>query len=156
MRELRVPTTSLAVEIRCADGRRFAGHVYMPAQSARHQGAMQPHEWVSVAPAFFPFSPHEGDCRTLFNKREVVSLTVPAWTDAEDAERLGSPTYHVVVEAYEYRIEGTVVVDMPPSQQRLVDFLNGPDTFLMVRDGDRRHFVQKEHITRVLQIGEDR
>jgi hypothetical protein len=44
---------------------------------------------------------------------------------------------------------------MPPSQQRVVDYLNRSQAFVPVHDGTRLHLVHKAHVTRVLEIAED-
>jgi hypothetical protein len=40
---------------------------------------------------------------------------------------------------------------MPEGHQRVLDYLNRPDPFLIVRDGDREHLVRKQRITRVIE-----
>jgi hypothetical protein len=40
---------------------------------------------------------------------------------------------------------------MPAHLSRVSDFLNRPDPFLIVRDGDRHHLIRKARITRVVE-----
>ena len=48
-------------------------------------------------------------------------------------------------------VAGVLVIDMPEGHQRVLDYLNRPDPFLIVRDGDRQHLVRKQRITRVVE-----
>jgi len=48
-------------------------------------------------------------------------------------------------------VSGLLVIDMPEGHQRVLDYLNRPDAFLIVRDGDREHLVRKQRITRVIE-----
>ena len=43
---------------------------------------------------------------------------------------------------------------MPPHQRRPSDFLNRPDPFLIVEEGDRHHLIRKARITRILDSKE--
>ena len=108
------------------------------------------------APApFFPFASKEGGPPVLLNKREVLFVTVAAEADAGDLpEGTENPSRRVAVEAESQRLEGTIVVDMPQDHARVLDYLNGPRAFVTLRDGDRHHLIQKERITRVLDIAE--
>ena len=57
----------------------------------------------------------------------------------------------VQVECRERVVAGLLVIDMPEGHQRVLDYLNRPDAFLIVRDGDREHLVRKQRITRVIE-----
>jgi hypothetical protein len=152
--DLRVPTIPLAVELRCVDGRRFAGEVYLPAQSLRQDSPMRAYEWANGPQRFVPFRAHEGACRTVFNKTQLAVMTVSADANHAEHEPADCPVYHVIVEIGDLRLDGQIVVDLPPAQQRLVDLLNGGDTFVTLRDGDRHHLVNKRHVTRVIELPE--
>jgi hypothetical protein len=155
MDDYRVPTVPLTVELHCADGRRFAGRIFLPAQSSRIAGAMLPEEWVDTPQPFFPFSAEDGGHPTIFNKRDVVALTVKAEANLppDDEEAADLALHGVIVEACGQRFGGDVLIDMPRNQRRIVDVLNNASTFVTVRDGDRHHLIQKRHITRVIEMG---
>lgn len=155
MSELRVPTEALAAEVLCADGRSFVGRIFVPATASRHSGPMRPEEWLNDPALFFPFLPDDAEAPVLMNKREVLVLSVPAALDlGEVPEELLSPVRRVAVEAEEQRLEGTIVIDMPQTHTRMLDYLNRPEPFLTLRDGAQHHFVQKERITRVIELRE--
>jgi hypothetical protein len=157
MSELRVPTLVLPVEIECADGRLFSGRVFIPAASAHHDGPTRPEEWMNDASHFFAFLPDESDTPVLMNKREVLVLSVPTPSSplAEGETQVESPVMRVRVEAEKRRIDGELVIDMPPNQARVLDYLNRAEGFLLLREGSVRHLIQKERITRVIEVREE-
>lgn len=145
--EFRVPTIALDAEVRYFDERPLRGRIFLPAGAMRHDGPMHPEEWINQASRFFPFLV-TGEQRTrLLNKRYVVTLTINA---AEHAEVWGDPIgapRDVRVECGTLKLEGIVHIEMPEHQQRLLDWANRPEPFLVVYDGDMRHIVQKNRIT---------
>jgi hypothetical protein len=153
MDDLRVPTTSLPVEILCADGRAMLGDIFLPAQSSLQSGPMRPDEWSESPHPFFPFRSREAQTLTILNRGEVVSLTVPAASNgAADDTCTDVPVVRIAVEAGGTRFEGDVMVDMPPGHQRVADWLNAPAAFLTVRTGSAHHLIQKRHVTRVVEL----
>ena len=156
MSELRVPTVALAAEVLCSDGRRFVGRIFVPASASNHSGPMRPEEWMNESAPFFPFLPDDATAPVILNKREVLVITVPADADAGDLpEGADNPRRRVTIETRDRRFEGLVVIDMPQNQSRVLDYLNRPEAFLTLRDGDRHHLVQKDWITRVSEIREE-
>lgn len=153
MLEYQVPTVPLAAEVWCADGRSLAGRIFVPACSSVHGGRMRPEEWINQAHPFFPFEAHGSKERLVLNKPEVVALTVAAEDDEgeESDEAGGMPVCRVAIEVGGRRFGGTLVIDMPPNQRRVVDFLNRPNAFLTLRDGRHHHLIQKARIVRVIE-----
>jgi hypothetical protein len=150
--ELRVPTVALAAEIYAADGRVFRGRIFVPAAAPRHEGAERAVEWINEGGPFFPFLPDEASTAVILNKHEVLAVTVAAEADIGDVTDETLPDVRrVVVECGDRRFEGNVVVDMPEHHRRVLDFLNRAEPFLVLRDADRHHLVQKARIARVLE-----
>lgn len=152
-RELRVPTSALDAEVLCVDGRTFRGRVFVPDVAATHRGPMRPAEWMNDPAPFFPFLPENETSSFLLSRSEVIVFTVraDANVDLDDPEGVGGLRRRVIVECRDQRFEGEIVMDMPSHQSRVLDYLNRPDPFLIVRDGDRHHLIRKERITRVLE-----
>ncbi len=158
MSELRVPTVALDAEILCADGRAFQGRIFLPAAASSHPGAMRPAEWMNDATPFFPFLPTDAASSVILNKHEVLILTLAAapedLAEAEDLAAL-NPVKKVVVECRDRVVTGTIVIDMPENQRRVLDYLNRPDPFLIVSEGSKQHLIRKARITRVVEPWED-
>lgn len=156
MSELRVPTTALVAEVVCADGRRFTGRIFVPSTASKHAGPMRPDEWLNEPPRFFPFLPDDGGRPVLLNKREVLVVSVPALADEGDIpNEVENPSVRVSLEAEQTQLEGTIILDMPENHRRVLDYLNRPEVFLTLRNGEQHHLVQKERITRVIEIREE-
>jgi len=156
-RELRVPTTALEAEVLCADGRTFRGRVFIPDVAATHRGHMRAAEWMNDAAPFFPFLPEDGPAAFLLNRNEVIVFTVSAASDSnvDDPDVDNAPRRRVIVECRDRRFEGEIVIDMPSHLSRVLDYLNRPDPFLIVRDGVRHHLIRKARITRVVEPKEN-
>ena len=60
----------------------------------------------------------------------------------------------MAVECETRRLEGVLVIDMPAHLSRVLDCLNRPQMFLTLQDESRNHLIQKERITRVIEIPE--
>ena len=153
MIELRVPTNALDVEIVYADGTWYVGRIFLPVASSHHSGEMRPDEWMNDSTPFFPFLPVNASVAIILNKAEVVVLTVVAEPPPEETT-VDLPKRRVQVECRERVVAGVVIIDMPEGHQRVLDYLNGPDPFLIVHDGDREHLVRKTRITRVVETRE--
>lgn len=156
MDDLRVPTVPLAAEIRYFDERPLTGRIFLPARAQRHDGAMRPDEWLNQSNEFFPFLEDGAKRALILNKRYVVVLAVEAWQPEGDLDGLGdgSIVRRVAVQCGNLRLEGEVHINLPQTQSRLLDWANEADPFLLVRDPDRWHLVQKRRITFLNELGD--
>lgn len=151
MAEFRVPTVALPAEVLSADGHTLLGRIFVPASASRHSGAMRAEEWMDEATDFFPFLEDGSTSSIILNKRQVVVLSIhepPASDEAVDDEPAGTRR-KVRVRCGDRDIDGSVVIEMPESQSRLLDYLNRPGRFLGLWDGQHHRLVQKDHITSV-------
>jgi hypothetical protein len=151
MAEFKVPTVALPAEVLCADGQSLVGRIFVPATASRHTGAMRAEEWMDEATDFFPFLEDGAPSSIILNKRQVVVLSVsgaPAREEPDDDEPPGT-SRRVRVRCGDRDFDGTVLIDMPENQSRLLDYLNRPGRFLGLWDGQHHRLVQKDHITSV-------
>jgi len=155
MSELRVPTMALTAEVLCADGRVLRGRIFVSALASKHTGPMRAEEWINDPAPFFPFLPDDTSVAVLLNKLEVLAVTVPAFADYGDEGEASEPARSVIFECGERRIAGILVIDMASTQRRVLDYLNRPESFVTLRDGDQHHLVHKRRITRVLETREE-
>jgi hypothetical protein len=154
--DFRIPTVSLAAEVVCDDGREFRGRIFIPASASAHTGVMRAEEWMNEPVRFFPLLPDGAGSPIILNKREVLVITVPASADRDLALEEADPRQRrLAVECGGLRLEGSIVIDMPEGHQRVLDYLNGPASFLNLREDDRHHLISKARITRVLDLREE-
>lgn len=150
MAEFKVPTIALPAEVLSVEGRKLVGRVFVPAASALHGGAMRAHEWMEESTAFFPFLPDGVPSSVILNKRQVVALSLPGSTADDQAdEAAGVAHKRVQVWCGDRMFQGTLLIDMPENQSRVLDCLNRPGSFLGLVDGERHLLIQKRLITRV-------
>jgi len=151
MAEFRVPTVALPAEVLCADGRSLRGRIFVPASASRHTGAMRAEEWMDEASDFFPFLEDGSPSSIILNKRQVVVLSLSgaeAPERANDDEPAGT-SRRVRVRCVDRDFDGSVLIEMPENQSRLLDYLNRPGRFLGLWDGQQHRLVQRDHITSV-------
>ena len=77
-----------------------------------------------------------------------MRVTVPASADSgfhADVLR------EVEIEAGGEAIAGTLHVDMPENQQRVLDYLNLAPAFVALYAGSRLHLVHKRHVVRLME-----
>lgn len=152
--ELRIPTMALSAELVCADGRSFVGRIFVPVMASRHTGPMRAEEWINERAPFFPFLPDDATAPVILNKEEIVVLSVAADADPHLPDDPASPLRRVTIECGERRLEGIVALELPADHLRVLDILNGPESFVTLQEGGLHHFVQKKRITRVLEARE--
>ena len=148
MTELKVPTHATAAEVVLSDKRTLIGRVFIPDSSSQHSGPMRPDEWLNQDRAFFPFLADDSKSTVLLNKEQVAVLSIAAVSE-DEAVLAEAPLRAVTVEIPDRRIDGSVLMDMPQGQQRVLDQLNRPEPFLLLRAPDRWHLVRKSLVTRV-------
>jgi hypothetical protein len=147
MNELRVPTVALPAEIVCADGRTLLGRIFVPAAASHHEGAMRPEEWINEPRWFFPFLPDDATGPLILNKEQLVLVSV-GFTPSEDHAELERA---VRIDCAGRTLEGNLHIEMPTNQQRVLDYLNQPPSFVPLFAGDRVHLVHKRHVTRITE-----
>lgn len=151
MDELRVPTIALEAEIRYFDERPIKGRIFLPIGTATREGPMHPEDWINQATHFFPFLVDGEERARILNKRYVVVLTISALEHVHVwAEPLGL-VRNVHIECGTYQLDGSVYIDTPNYLQRLLDFANRSEPFLVVYESGRRHIVQKNRITLMVE-----
>jgi hypothetical protein len=143
----------MTAEVTCLDGRSFRGRIFVPASSSMHEGPMRAEEWLNASGWFFPFLPDDADAPVILNKREVLTLSVPSEHERPLIQQVDIDR-RVVVECGTRELAGHLYIDMPPHHSRVLDYLNRPESFLALHDGERLHFVQKQNITRVFEVRE--
>lgn len=149
MDDFRVPTVAMPAEIRYFDERALVGRIFLPPRDPEHGGPMEPAEWLNQSSNFFPFLQDGAAGGVLLNKRYVVVLTVPL--PEGELPLLGAP---VRIECATLTLEGVLELEMPENQRRVLDVINSPEPFVVLRSGEKRHIIQKNRITTMTELKE--
>lgn len=154
MSDLRVPMVDVSVQILCVDGQAMSGRLFLPTGAATHEGPVRMEEWANGAADFFPFQADGEAAPVILSKAAVLALRVEvAGEDPVLPENGGLPVRRVIVECGGRRFTGTILIELPGGNQRVLDYMNQPLPFLRLRDGAREHLIQKRYITRVMEEG---
>jgi hypothetical protein len=148
--DLRVPTVVVAVEVTWVDGTRAKGDVFLPLSGAHPDEGLAPSKWLNGVGSFFPFRPSEAPGSILVNKRQLAALSL-AVTLEHPEEEVEAPERWVRVETAGGAFAGTLRLEKPAPEQRVLDVMNGHEEFVALRDGDREHLVARSWITRVVE-----
>jgi hypothetical protein len=146
MNELRVPTVAVPADVLCADGRRLSGTIFVPAAASHHDGPTRPEEWINDGRAFFALLPEGAEAPLILNKDQLVTVTVPT-----ESGLVSDVLREVEIEAGGERFVGTLHVDMPENQQRVLDYLNLAPAFVPLFAGSHVHLVHKRHVVRLME-----
>ena len=147
MTELAIPTIQLTAEIRYFDEQPLSGRIFISQHAQHHEGPPRPEEWMNEGGLFFPFIPDGSERSVILNKRYIVVLTVTAGYEMLNLPEEVGVSRYVELKCGSLELEGLVYIDSPVGHRRLTDFVNRPEPFLMLRDGDVRHLIQKSRIT---------
>jgi len=148
--ELRVPTQSVRAEILLVDGKRLKGEIFIPASASDYAGSRGVEDWIEELEEFFPFHTEGAAKPALYAKEAIVALTttVPK-SDGPGSE--SSSQHHVVLECAGSRHEGTLSIEMPAHQRRVLDCMNHHERFVCLKDGTRLQLVRKRAVLRVFE-----
>ena len=127
---------------------------------------MRPDERLNDDSEFFPFLPEGRQRPVILNKRQVVSVSfdanesagsqeLSAGEFADESATFSPPERRVVIECAGFRLAGALSMETPEHQRRVLDYLNRPERFLVVRDGDSIHLVNRRRIVSVSESAGD-
>lgn len=144
MEEFRVPTTPIEVELQFVDAKVARGTVFVSA-------AASVDSWISEPSLFFPFRPEGAQVAEIVAKASLVRLTFTPPPAPDGDTDMSLERSAVVIECPGGRFEGEVHLDTPGNQRRVLDYVNQPDAFLRLHEGDRLHLIQKRLVVRIVQ-----
>jgi len=157
--EYRVAKREVIAEVTVAGEKPAVLTLFLAGRTRQHAGDERPSDLLNGPDLFLPAIDRKKKLR-LLQREAVVVITVPVEYEPVVAGPEGEagplPSHlHAEVEvtlASGAVIRGTVEYDMPESRSRLLDFLNGEDRCLAVRQAGQVHLVNKRHIARVSEV----
>lgn len=131
----------------------LTGRIFLPETAERHEGRMGVDEWMNRPGHFFPFAVDGEETPRILNKHHVMVMTVQAEAEIEK-ETMGVQRA-VVVQCGALRLDGTVSVELPEEHSRTLDWANAPEPFLVLRNAEGLHIVQKDCISSIADRPEE-
>ena len=127
-----------------ADGGAVDGQVHLLARLNYPAGPETPLEMLNRPDAFFALT-GAGNGPVLVSKSQAAVVTCRQSVVPGDPERLSAarlvPIDVVLASGLELR--GQSALELPPSRNRTLDFVNAPGQFFALWSGDVTHFVNK-------------
>lgn len=155
----RVPKRQVPVHVVLPGRPPLALNLFLSECAEAHDGAERPSDLMNGETTFFPATDLHG--ATVFLQRDaVMMLTVAtaheippgsALAQALDSGEATRVQLDVLLEDGS-SLRGTLRFLMPEGKRRLQDFLNLPDRFLALEDGERVHLIQKRRIVRLAPL----
>jgi len=155
----QIPKRSVLAEITLAGLAPMTLRLFLSEQAATRAGGERPSDLLNGPDGFLPASDSEN--RVVFLHRQaVLCLSVDADSEfggehpsAEDLapEHAISTQVEILMDNGDC-MTGKLRYLMPEGSRRLQDLLNQPPKFLILRDGERAHFINKGHILSVAQV----
>lgn len=155
--QFRVPKTPVDVELTSEGGERIQGQVFVLPTGNPHEGRERVIELLEEPQTFMPVqTPVES---RLVQKRRIVTIRVEGQYDAglEDSFLAAFPTAPVEIHLVGLPpdmavVRGTVRLNMPPGQMRVLDFINHADHFFPVETETGVVLVAKRYIRELRQL----
>jgi hypothetical protein len=154
----RVPRVRVNVQVALVGRRTREVSIFLGERAENHSGHERPSDVVNGDRKFLPAL--ERDTLVFLNLEAVTMVTFAAELEytEEELQLIEAAVQHETQRRIEVVLEdgtalnGDVAYVMPEGQRRVQDFLNGPEHFFRLKDGDRARLVNKR---RVLWISQD-
>jgi hypothetical protein len=143
------------VELRLTGHQVLLGDIHLQLVAQTHSGPESPLDMLNRPEAFFAMT-LEGEQPVLLAKSQVVALRLPAEAAGGDpARESAARRMEMAVEFSDgTRLEGAVLLELPPDRLRLLDFLNFAPAFFGLRTGADLQVVNRSHVRAVSPLAQ--
>jgi hypothetical protein len=159
-REYSVPKRKVRARVVLSGQPAAEVHFYLSDRAETREGPERPSDLLNGSLAFLPALDHLGQV-VLLHHHNLMIVSVAArdelgeddsMSDSQGPGEVTVAAVHLVLEEGTI-VSGIVSYSMPEFQRRLQDFLNTTQRFLVVRQGDDVHLVNKRRITKISTDG---
>ena len=157
--EYRIPKLEVPAEVSLLAHPQKEVKLFLHERAETHAGAERPSDLLNGPREFFPAVEPSG--KAVFLHRDAVTvISVPAESEfppegstgsGEEPEQAVKMPLEVIIQGGTV-IRGAVSFVLPDGRNRLIDYLNSPDHFLIVREEGLAHLINKRRIVRVTAI----
>ena len=156
--EYRVPKVPVEVSVTLEGGLQIRGIAHVSPASGEHDGRERLLDLLLADEPFMPLTGEDGETR-LIHKRRIVLIRFTSLFDADlsPEETEGAVEVPVRVElcgvpAYDSRVEGRLLIVMPPGHCRILDVLNVARPFFPLLADGEVSLVGLKHVVSVTQL----
>ena len=157
--EFRIPKLEVSAEVSILAHPQKEVKLFLHEHAETHAGAERPSDLLNGPREFFPAVEPSG--KAVFLHRDAVTVvSVPVESEfppdgclecREDPEQSAKLSVEVIIQGGTV-IRGIVSFVLPEGRNRLSDYLNSPDRFLIVREEGLARLINKRRIVRVTVI----
>lgn len=152
-----IPKTVIQAGVTMPGRKRRQVEIFLGDCAASHAGGERVIDLLASEVRFIPVRDAESGQVIFLQRSSIMVLTVPLEhelrADLEDGGLLETEIaerFHIEVVLSDGSIvKGELTYVMPEGMRRLQDFLNLPEPYLSIRDGEAAHIVSKSHVSEV-------
>jgi hypothetical protein len=140
-------TQRLPVEVCLTDRRTIKGDIHLQPVARMHAGPETPSDLLNRDESFFALM-LEGEQPLFVAKGQVLYLELPSQPAIDDPDR-ASVARRIELEielADGSKLEGVVMIELPPDRLRALDFLNSAPEFFPLWSPHWVRIVNKHHL----------
>jgi len=156
----RVPKRAVVADVLLTAGGPMQLRFFLSEVAETHDGPERPSDFLGRSNRFLPAYDPSDESVMILRRDAILVLTVSEAEERPADEEAGMPgpaeAPGGMVEAVlstGASLHGELRYQMPEGQQRLQDFLNTTDPFLMLLSDGKVRFVNKAHVVRIRMVG---
>ena len=147
MDDQRISVDTRAVRLVLSDGSCLDGDLFLHLQGAHHSGPQRVGDLLNGDELFLPV--RNSGKTGMVNLEQVVSVAVATDQEFDELLTLGEEHRICVIPEAGEPIDARIFVNLPGGRVRVKDFLNQPQRFLMLLQGDHVVYIARQRILRV-------
>lgn len=152
----QIPKFEAAAEIFFADNSCRKGNIFLSILPASVLGHTSVIDSLNESAHFFPFLSEQSKSIEILSKHNIVQVIVNYQFNHDDiTDMLQEVPWIEQIEVNchpFFSIVGTVVINLPSGQSRVLDLLNQPTSFFAVKNGDNSHIINKKFVTGIKEL----
>jgi len=140
-------TERIPAHVTMAESVVLEGEIHLQPRVGHHDGPETPLEMLNRAESFFPVTLQGGQI-AFAAKAQVAMVSCDPGVALSDAERASAAkTIRLdVTMAGGHRVEGWAALELPPTKNRTLDYLNEPGLFFVLRTEAATCYLNRMHV----------
>lgn len=140
-------TERVPAEATLADGQLVEGDLHVQARVALREGPETPLEMLNRRETFFPVSFADGGVLFLSKAQVVVVACARDVLQVDPSRAEAAKRVHLTVSLVTgVALDGWAWIELPPTRDRALDYLNGADRFFTMWTEDVTYYLNRSHV----------